>query len=196
MLSDKKQSDRCLELFRTSRENVEAVCNKELPKILDDARKHRNREAHGGLVGTKEYKRRYDELRNLLVEMRSLIRDRFEEWRLLKPEGTRKRGGVYYHTAKILMGENRIFRKEKVETLKDMDELELYMLDTHERYPLELTPFFRIMPGPKTEADACYFYNRVEGDSVRLVSYHYEDEPEADDPNSSAVLKAISDLEG
>ena len=32
---------------------------------------------------------------------------------------------------------------------------------------------------PETEASACYFYNRVQGDKIRFVSYHFEGETES-----------------
>lgn len=32
------------------------------------------------------------------------------------------------------------------------------------------------MPSPSREQNACYFYNRVEKEGVRWISYHFEKE--------------------
>jgi hypothetical protein len=40
-----------------------------------------------------------------------------------------------------------------------------------------MEPLIRIILDHNTDEDACYFYNRLEGDQVRWVSYHYRGEP-------------------
>ncbi len=47
------------------------------------------------------------------------------------------------------------------------------------------------MPSPKTQANAIYFYNRMNGKDVRWVSYHFEQESEIIAPDSgidSAII--------
>jgi hypothetical protein len=75
-----------------------------------------------------------------------------------------------------------------------MDSEELYVLDTTSQQPLKPLHFFRMMPSPRTEEIASYFYNWVEKDGVRWVSYHFEKDPDMISPESS-VLMLIRELE-
>ena len=42
---------------------------------------------------------------------------------------------------------------------------------------MKLLPLIRINPGPKTDKNACYFYNRYDSkeEKARYLSYHFED---------------------
>lgn len=67
-----------------------------------------------------------------------------------------------------------------------MDDDRIYLLDLDLSTPLELAPLIRIKPGPVTEQDACYFYNRLsDGNGVRLVSWHFESESEIREPDEA-----------
>ncbi|MDA1121722.1 MAG: hypothetical protein O2887_14720 [Bacteroidetes bacterium] len=44
--------------------------------------------------------------------------------------------------------------------------------------PVKLLPLVKMMPSPKHEENTCYFYNRVDPKGFRLISYHYDKEPE------------------
>ena len=81
-----------------------------------------------------------------------------------------------------------------METLTPMDKNGIYLLSEGQQRPLKLLPFMRMMESPKTEQNACYFYNRVEKDRVRWISYHFEAEPEITRPDDE-VLKALSLLQ-
>jgi hypothetical protein len=50
------------------------------------------------------------------------------------------------------------------------------------------------MSTPESEEGACYFYNRVEKEGVRWVSYHFEGKADRVEPDS-AVLKIIEEVE-
>jgi hypothetical protein len=93
------------------------------------------------------------------------------------------------------MGSRREFRVIPIETVTPMDEARIYLLDSDTRTPLEIVPFFQIRPGPETEEDACYFYNRIQDDGrVRLVSYHFEREAEfaAAAPELVSLIESLS----
>ena len=75
------------------------------------------------------------------------------------------------------MGSSQTFVEIEVETLEPMDEGGIYLFDPDTRRPLPIVPFLQIRPGPKTAANACYFFNAIEDNrQVRLVSYHFEQE--------------------
>ena len=44
----------------------------------------------------------------------------------------------------------------------------------NEQRTLKLLPLVKVMPSPKTEENACYFYNRQQKDGIRFLSYHFE----------------------
>jgi hypothetical protein len=77
-------------------------------------------------------------------------------------------------------------------TLTPMDTRKLYFLPIDQLRPLELLPFFRLMTGPITKQEACYFYSRFNGGNVRWVSYHFEGENEINLPDAN--LEATLDL--
>ena len=54
--------------------------------------------------------------------------------------------------------------------------------------------FLSMMPSPRTEEIACYFYNPVEKDVVRGVSYHFEKDSDMISPDPS-VLTLIRQVE-
>ena len=60
------------------------------------------------------------------------------------------------------------------EPLKDG---QLYFVGEEESRALPLVPFITLHSSPEEEQNACYFYSRVKGSEIRLVSYHFEPAP-------------------
>ena len=58
-----------------------------------------------------------------------------------------------------------------------------------------LSPLLSLQQAPASVEDACYFYDRVEGQQVRWVSYHFEGQHVTvrADPD---VLSLIAELNG
>src|SRR5207253_5208301 len=132
---------------------------------------------HGGAADEREWRRRLSVLESDLSSVRETLGGAFRGYQLLRPGASRLRDGVHHYSAHSLMGSRREFRVIPIETVTPMDEARIYLLDSDTRTPLEIVPFFQIRPGPETEEDACYFYNRIQDDGrVRLVSYHFERE--------------------
>jgi hypothetical protein len=77
---------------------------------------------------------------------------------------------------------------------RPLDVGRLYLLNLGSLKALELVPLIRILAGQKTGEEACYFYNRLESNQVRWVSYHFQPESELllDDPD---VVEFLSDLQ-
>src|SRR5437016_676059 len=97
-----------------------------------------------------------------------------EEWWLIRPGTNQYTGGIYHYSADKLMESRQIFRQIDVETSTVMDSSELYFFDPTTRQPLPVLHFFRMMTTPETEEIACYFYNRLDKEGARWVSYHLE----------------------
>src|SRR5437773_1088953 len=106
----------------------------------------------------------------------------------------RMRSGVFDHTVRAWMGSNSIVPERNIETSRPMDEERLYLLDIRGSDPLELVPFVRMLESPRTQENACYFYNRIERDEVRWVSYHFDQDAELVRPDRY-LLEVIGELE-
>ena len=93
------------------------------------------------------------------------------------------------------MGSRSIFPQIEVQTSIPMEKDKIYLLDLSTHTPLEIIPFFRMMPSPKTEENVCYFYNRVEKDGVRWISYYFERDPELI-RHDEIIMEIIEKIEG
>jgi hypothetical protein len=85
---------------------------------------------------------------------------------------------LFETTCKILKGTRSKFKQEEIRTSQKLASGKLYLLPENQFTPIELLPFVQMREAPLTQQNACYFYNRIEGEKVRLVSYHYDKEEE------------------
>ena len=58
----------------------------------------------------------------------------------------------------------------------DVDELYLSRKDANGS--LRLLPLIHVGSSPQSAKNACYFFNRLESDGARFISYHFTDKPE------------------
>ncbi len=196
LLSDKDKRVFGLALFKTENvDAVEALCAKDVYASLEAANKYRiDWKGHGGIAGESEYARRLTLLEAELTRIHAALASTFENWWVIRPGKNEYSRGIYRFSAAKLLGSRQIFKEVEIQTSTVMDKNELYLVDTETRDPLQLLPFFRVMPSPRTEENACYFYNRVQKEGVRWVSYHFEQEAEIIRPDE-ALLKVISEIE-
>ena len=87
----------------------------------------------------------------------------------------------YSQKVSLLTGTRVPFKRETINVPEMMDDGGLYLLTDDRQQPLKLKPFVKILPGPRTARDACYFYSRQQANGIRYVSYHYEAEAEVID---------------
>jgi hypothetical protein len=114
-----------------------------------------------------------------LARAQARIADSFETWHLLKPGPAVYTGDIYDSTITVLTGTNPAFRKIQVQVVHPLNSSRLYLLNGSSPRALELIPLVRVLAGPKTGEDACYFYSRLRPNgSVRWISYHFDAEPE------------------
>lgn len=196
LLHDKDDAERCYGLFAAEdRELVDAITSSELTAILLEARDRRNAAAHGGIMSRPALEEELHSLTALLGKTQGLLLTAFETWTLLRPGSATYEDGIFDVIATLLTGTNPAFRKADVQVREPLDVRKLYLLNGASRHPLELIPLVRVVPGPKTGEDACYFYNRVEpGGKVRWVSYHSTADSEftGDDPDVVKLLAEMS----
>jgi hypothetical protein len=191
-------SDRCYELFAavaSDEDNlVDALANPDFNSILQIALSWRNDWlGHGGAANLQEYERRLHELEMLLGRIQDLHGSSFETWTLLKPGSAAFTRGAFYLSATSIMGSRVDFRKVERRVSEPFDTGRLYMLNSGRQRALELVPLIRILAGQKTGQDACYFFNRLQPEGVRWVSYHHQAEPELILPDSD-IVELLSSL--
>lgn len=66
------------------------------------------------------------------------------------------------------------FQKTEIQVVSEPlqnGQLHLYVRDGQQALPL--LPLVRMIAIPETEQNACYFYNRMERNEIRFVSYHF-----------------------
>ena len=170
------------------------ITDRSVYSTLEKAGSYRNLQAHGGITNEENERRRLTLLEKELTDIRSLLGSIFDDWWLIRPGANTYTKGVYHYTVEKLTGTRQAFIQEKVQTTTAMDSEELYLFDTASQHPLQLLHFFRMMPSPRTEEIACYFYNRLEKEGVRWVPYHFEKDSDVIFPDPS-VLRLIREVE-
>ena len=75
-----------------------------------------------------------------------------------------------------------------------MDDGRLYLKSPDETSALKLLPFVKVLPSPRTEENACYFYNRRDKKGIRFLSYYFEGDAEVVDVFDDVGL-ALDNLE-
>jgi len=170
---------------------IEALTTKKFWNTLDHARQIRNSRYHGGAEDERYRQALLNELEQDLTAARSILGASLEDVRLVRPGPSGRRGGTrHYREADVLRGPDVQFDPGSFTSILDLDEDRLYLLpaDGPSDSALEIPPLIRLGPPPKGAANACYFYNRIEGTGkVRFVSYHFEDEPERFEPPDSEL---------
>ncbi|HXL95514.1 MAG TPA: protein kinase, partial [Streptosporangiaceae bacterium] len=189
------ETDHYLKLFTaTDADLIEALVSKKLDEILRHACVRRNEWiGHGGRTNPKVLRDRLGDLEEVLARTRSLFAWSFMPWTLVKPGASMSRHGVHVLTATILTGANAAFRKRQIELSHPCDAELLYFQNRENPEALAVAPLIRMISDDDTGEEACYFYNRAEGDQVRWVSYHYLGVPERRLPDED-VLTFISTL--
>jgi len=189
MLSEEREQ--CLELYRaTSPRWVQKLADKRIYRALKRVGTYRNdwRGHSGTTISRPILQKRIRQLKDQLASVRSAFGYSFERVHLLKPDRMEFRDGVYYVRVKRLTGSRTFFEETTEETTVPMDTNRLHLLERNASRSLKLLPFFQLMASPRSAQNACYFYNRVEGDGkVRWVSYHYEG---ADDADKSPIMES------
>jgi hypothetical protein len=190
--------DRALasEVFRVSDlERLERVASVALTStIKDEAATYRNNWiGHSARVRDDEWRRRLALAEETLAKIRGGLGDAFEGWELIRAGRGGNHGGVISLSIERVTGPQRAFRRSTVELQEWPIEGRLYMLEAGATAALALSPLLALKRGPASTEDACYFFDRLEGDSVRWVSFHFEGDPEVRD-NAPDVHALIAEL--
>jgi hypothetical protein len=160
----------------------------ELLTVISDTNKMRNDwSGHGGIVGQDVAKLRNDLLLAQVQTLREIFGDAWSEMQLISALHVRPRRGVFENEVTILMGSNSEFLKETRPMATWLDVERLYLSRRDSAGALKLVPLVRLGPTPESTKNAFYFFNRLDKDGARFVSYHYADRPELQGKFDDAV---------
>jgi len=177
-----KSADVCFELYRTHNEQTfNMLASPKLLEVLQRANSMRNNwVGHAGAVGERQAATIHDELFSLVQQCRGVFGRCWLDYELIQPGETRFREGLFHYKVRRLQGTRSApFEIVERESIEGMDDSALYLFDPSNDRGIRLLPFVRVMPSPRTEANACYFFNRLEGnDQCRYVSYHFAQDAE------------------
>lgn len=184
--SGKKESDAkydrqlCADIFSDpSLDLPSALSRKELGSIFQTTSKMRNDwSGHGGVVSQEEAQRRNELLVGELLKMREATADTWAETQLIHALHCYPRRGIFDNEIAILKGSNSEFLKETRPMATWLDVESLYLSRKDSGRALKLLPLVQVGPSPQSAKNACYFFNRLERDGARFVSYHFSDKPE------------------
>lgn len=190
MLSgDKDQIATCADMFADqSMQLPEVLSRTEFADIVSVTNKLRNDWAgHSGVVGPDEARLRNERLLGEVQRLRQLMGDLWSNIQLVHSLHCRPRRGSFENEVAILMGSNSEFLKETKTMNMWLDVEKLYLLRKTEGQTLQLLPLVQIGPSPLSAKNACYFFNRIEKDGLRYISYHFSDQPERKYPIKDVV---------
>lgn len=189
-----EDGDRCTAMFRTnSRDVLEMLLDRRLLTVLQDANSVRNHHAHGGVTSLRDSEIDHTQLTDLIQTCRSVMGMTWERFELVQPGECRFVAGLFNYKARRVMGTRTPFTTVARNTIEGMEDGALHLLDPDGERALKLLAFIRVMPSPKTEANACYFYNRKQADNQKFVSYHFEADSEVEEfyADTQAALEGL-----
>lgn len=172
----------------------EMLARKEVAEALSKANKFRNDwSGHGGIVGSAEAQLRNELLVEELQNLRQAMADGWNRVQMIQCIQCKPRGGRFQNELTILVGSDPEFLKESrwMDSYLDVDRL--YLVTREATHALLLLGLMQIGASPTSAKNACYFFNRLEKDCVRFISYHYVDQPELKN-NSEDAREAIDSL--
>ncbi len=197
MLEGKEEErNMCRDIFADpSMQLPEMLSRKELAAIISATNKLRNDwVGHGAVVGQDEANRRNQQLLAEVQKLRDVAGSVWSEIQLVRALHCWPRRGRFENEVAVMMGSNSEFLKETRVTSVWLDVERLYLVPKEGISALELVPLIQVGPSPSSSRNACYFFNRVEPEGLRYVSYHFIDQPELKLPIKE-VQEAISILQ-
>jgi len=193
---DSDQLNLLEQIFGTSdRQVLQMLSHPKLLHVLQAANKIRNDNlGHSGAIGEDGARQIHEELLDLVYQLRGVFGRRWNRYELLQPGPIRYKEGVYNVTCKRIVGtRSSPFEERAYDSIMPLETDALYLFDSLSRTGLKLQPFVEVIPSPERQAVACFIFNRVDRDSARWISYHFDQESEISHP-SQGVIHALSKL--
>lgn len=175
-----------------SKVQFENITNSSITSILKSVNEKRNNwKGHGGITSDKIHKERIGELELNLSQIKEYLINAFDTCLFHVAGRMVLKDGIYKVQTSLLKGSNSIFKEETIEVTSGLEEGSQYFIHTNQNKAIRLLPLVRLMSSPNSAQNACYYYNKMEGDSVRLVSYHFENKSDETIEADSEFLSTI-----
>lgn len=178
---------------------LKMITSKKLITIFLEVNKLRNDfKGHGGISSEHQLQETLSFLETRFYDIKDQLVIGFSNVKLFSPIPKTmdwdEESKVYSTTCRLIKGTRSKFKHVEIQTNKQLSSKALYLLHEDQFSPLEVLPLVQMRETPRTEQDACYFYNRIDGNKVRLVSYHFDKEAELFDPIApiSNVFKILN----
>lgn len=110
-----------------------------------------------------------------LEELRELLGSTWRELQCVRAGVGYRSGGRTMQKVELVVGSAAPFRQAELEVGELMERGELYLCADGARQPLLLQHFVVLRSSPNDAQYTSYFYNRREGNEVRLVAYQFAD---------------------
>jgi hypothetical protein len=164
------------------RSGIERLISKDVVKKFNELNGKRNRwSGHTGYASEEHLRTQVDSLVSDLRDLRGLLGDVWHQLLLVRPgSATRRRNGLVQRAA-VAVGTRTPFASRDFAVGDHMIDDELYLVRDGSQSPLRLGRFVQLRVAPSSAQFTTYFYNRIEGTSVRMVSYQYGPETELQD---------------
>ena len=186
----------CFEMFRTrNREVLETIASKRLVSVIQSANSIRNDWlGHTGAVRDADARAVNEQLVQHIDTVRGTFGVVWEGYELLLPGVCKMKAGVFDYTVRKIMGSRTPFPSANLEMTEAMEDGHLHLWSPNESWALKLLPLVKVMPSPRTEENACYFYNRQQKDGIRFLSYYFDSDSEVVQEFSDAaeVLRTLT----
>ena len=170
----------CFDIFSCNSPFLpQMLTNEKLIGIVTHTNKMRNDwGGHGGMVSQEESKLRHEQLLGELQNLKSVMNVVWEEVLLVKSNVCQPKKGGTENEISVLMGSNSQFLSQKIITSEPLFTDSLYIFNKGHTRGLKLLPLITFGASPNPAKNTCYFYNRLEKDKIRYISYHFSDESE------------------
>jgi hypothetical protein len=191
-----ESAELCVEMYRTHDQRLlECLTSKGVVSILQETNAIRNSaSAHVGAVSEKAANRTLSTLTEHLSRFREVSADCWRSYELVRPLECKHRDGVFHYDAQRITGTRSMpFETTELDLTEAMEDGCLYLWSPGEDRALMVLPMIKILPSPKTEQNACYFYNRRQGGGIRFLSYHFETDPDVVQPfnDTARILDSL-----
>lgn len=184
-------------------QNFGGVSPRGLDRLLDarivdliaDANGRRNAwTGHSGSVSESEVQTQIAYLTDRLEELRELVAGTWRELQCVRAGDAYMQRGQVMQRAELVMGANAPFRQTELIVGQMMERGELYLCADGAAQPLPLQHYVVLRGSPSSARYTCYFYNRRDGDRVRLVTYQLADTSEVTE-DAAEFSDVINDLQ-
>ena len=168
------------------RTGIERLASKDVVNKFKELNVKRNRWlGHTGYISEQELRSQVVSLISDLRELRELLGNVWSQLMLVRAgSGKRGRDGLQ-QSAEVALGTRSPFATRVFSVGDLMVDGELYLVRDGSQSPLRLGQFVQLRAAPLTAQYTSYFYNRMEGATVRMVSYQYGPETELRDDLAS-----------